>query len=147
MRLGILHEKKADYPKARQVYEQILGQKPRFGPAANNLAYLYSERGGDQNKALELAQIAKEVAPDDPHVADTLGWILYKRGVYQLALSHLRESARKLPENPEIQYHLGMAAYRTGDMKTAREALGRAAAASADFGGKAEAQKTLASLR
>ena len=33
-------------------------------------------------------------------ISDTLGWILYKRGIYQ--------RAAKLPENPEIQYQLGM---------------------------------------
>ena len=47
--------------------------------------------------------------PDDPHISDTLGWILYKRGVYQQATALLRESAAKRPESPEIQYHLGMA--------------------------------------
>ena len=74
--------------------------EPRFAPAANNLAWLYSEHGGDKEKALELAQRAKEAAPDDPHISDTLGWILYKRGVYQRAVGLLKESAAKLPDQP-----------------------------------------------
>jgi tetratricopeptide (TPR) repeat protein len=147
MRVGILYERKGDWANAQRTYERALELNPRFAPAANNLAYLYSERGGDQNKALALAQTAKEAAPDDPHISDTLGWILYKRGVYQLAFNLLRESASKLPENPEIQYHLGMAASKVGDTDAARRALARAVSAPADFGGKTEARKALAALK
>jgi hypothetical protein len=31
--------------------------------------------------------MAKEEAPAEPQVSDTLGWILYKRGIYQRALA------------------------------------------------------------
>ena len=115
--------------------------------AANNLAWIYSEHGGDQNKALSLAQTAKEVAPDDPRVSDTLGWILYKRGVHQRALALLRESAGKLPDNPQVQYHLGMAYSQVGDQANARKALEFAVKSPTEFEGKEEARKTLASLR
>jgi hypothetical protein len=36
---------------------------------------------------------AREVAPEDPFIADTLGWIHFRRGEYNRALSLLRESA------------------------------------------------------
>ncbi|MBI1958579.1 MAG: hypothetical protein HYS36_05045 [Candidatus Rokubacteria bacterium] len=45
---------------------------PRFAPAANNLAWVLSEHGSDWDKALTLAQTAKEWAPEDPQVSDTL---------------------------------------------------------------------------
>src|SRR5207245_7632446 len=112
---GIIYERKGDMPKAVQAYEQVLALNPRSAAAANNLAYLYSEHGGDKEKALQLAQMAKEVAPEEPHISDTLGWILYKRCVNQRAFTLLKESAAKLPENPEVQYHLGMAALTAWD--------------------------------
>ena len=117
--------------------------------AANNLAWIHSEHGGEQakDKALGLAQMAKQVAPDDPFVSCTLGWILYKRGVYQRALALLREGAVRLPDHPELQYHLGMAAVRTGDKDLARKALAFAAGSAAVFKGQDEARKTLAELR
>jgi hypothetical protein len=68
-----------------------------------------------------------------PFVSSTLGWILYKRGVYQRALALLREGAVRLPDNPELQYHLGMAAARTGDRDVARRALAFAAGSPAVF--------------
>jgi Flp pilus assembly protein TadD len=104
---GIMYERKGDFLKAQGSYEKALAVNPRFAPAANNLAYLLATRGGDTEKALQLAQTAKEAAPDELHISDTLGWILYNRGVYQRALALLKESAAKLPENPEVQYHLG----------------------------------------
>jgi tetratricopeptide (TPR) repeat protein len=147
IRTGMLHEKQGDFAKAQEAYERALAREPRFPPAANNLAYLYAERGGNLETALRLAQIAREGAPDDPHVADTLGWILYRRGVYHAALSLLKESAAKLPENPEVHYHLGMAASQTGDREDARKALTRAISSPANFGGKQDAQRALEDLR
>ena len=44
----------------------------RCAPAANNLAWIFSEHGGDRDRALALAQTAKELAPENPQVSDTL---------------------------------------------------------------------------
>ena len=66
MLLGMVHTHAGDTAKAEHAYQQALAVNPRFVPAANNLAYLYLRRGGDKEKALELAQTAKEAAPDDP---------------------------------------------------------------------------------
>jgi Flp pilus assembly protein TadD len=147
MLTGVIQEQKGDIPRAREAYEKALAINPRFPAAANNLAWIYSEHGGDKDKALSLAQTAKEVAPDDPRVSDTLGWILYKRGVYQRALALLKESAAKLPDNPQVQYHLGMAYAQVGDQLNARKALGAAVNSAAPFEGKDEAQQALAALK
>jgi tetratricopeptide (TPR) repeat protein len=146
MLAGLIHERKGDVAKARQAYERALAVKPRFAPAANNLAYLHSLHGGDKEKALELAQLAKEVAPDEPHISDTLGWILYRRGIYQRALALLKDSAAKLPDNAVVQYHLGMAHYKAGSRDSARDALTRALHLNPQFPGIEEARSTLASL-
>ena len=84
---------------------------------------------------------------DDPRVSDTLGWILYKRGVYQRALSLLKESASKLPDQPVIQHHLGMASLKAGDKEGARVALTAAVNSPTSFPGKDEARKALSDLQ
>jgi tetratricopeptide (TPR) repeat protein len=147
MIMGIIYEFKGDIPKAQAAYEKVLAINPRFAAAANNLAWIYSEHGGDKDKALQLAQTAKEISPDDPRISDTLGWILYKRGVHQRALALLKESAEKLGGNPQVQYHLGMANRQVGDKDAARRALQVAVSSPADFPGKDEARKALAELR
>ena len=120
---------------------------PRSVPAANNLAWLESEHGGHLERALQLAETAKELAPDDQRVADTLGWILYKRGQYQRALALLKESAIKLPTNPQVQYHLGMTYSRIGDKEQARTTLTAAVSSAETFSGKDEGRKTLDTLK
>ena len=147
MLAGVIHEQRGEIPKAREFHEKVLALSPRFAPAANNLARILSEHGGDKEKALTLAQTAKEQAPDDPRVSDTLGWIFYRRGVHQRALALLKDSAAKLPGNPQIQYHLGMVSAQTGDMEAARQALSIAAASPTPFPGQDEARKALAALK
>ncbi len=147
MLLGVTYQQKGDIPKAEQAFEQVLAVNPRSPVAANNLAWLLSEHGGDKEKALQLAQTAKEALPDDPHVSDTLGWILYKREIYQRAVGLLKESASKLPDDAAVQYHLGMASEKVGDIEGARQALSRAAASPLNLPEKVEAQKALAALK
>ena len=147
MASGIIYELTGDIPKAREAYEKVLAINPRFAPAANNLAWLHSEHGGERGKALALAQTAKDVAPDDPRISDTLGWILYRSGVYQRALSLLQESAAKLPDNPQVQYHLGMAYAQAGNRVSARQALTAAVDSPVNFQGKEEARKVLLGLQ
>jgi tetratricopeptide (TPR) repeat protein len=146
MLIGMIHEMRKDVPQAQAAYEKVLEINPRFGPAANNLAYLYSEYGGDKEKALQLAQTAKEVLPEDPRISDTLGWILYKRGIYERAVSLLRESAEKLGDNAEVQYHLGMAYLKTGNPQAAKDSLANALKLSESFTGVEEAKRVLADL-
>ena len=74
-RLGLSREARARQgdggaPAAR--YEKGLALNPRFATAANNLAWILSEHGGDRDRALALAQTAKEQAPEDPHLSETL---------------------------------------------------------------------------
>ncbi len=146
MLTGMIHELRKNIPQAQSAYEKVMALNPRFGPAANNLAYLYSEHGGDKEKALQLAQTAKEVLPEDPRVSDTLGWILYKRGVYERSVSLLRESAEKLGSSAEVSYHLGMAYLKAGNAQGAKESLAKALKLNPTFAGADEAKRALADL-
>ncbi len=101
---------------------------------------------GQVDKAYELAKRAREAAPNEPQLADTLGWILFKKGDYGNALRLLQESAGKLPNSAEIQFHAGMAHYMMGEEGPARLALQKAVDATADFPEKDEARQRLALL-
>jgi tetratricopeptide (TPR) repeat protein len=147
MTLALIYTQQNDFPKARDAYERLLSKQADFAPALNNLAYLYAEKLNQLDKAYDLARKARTLQPGDPSTADTLGWILYKRADYQQALTLLQESAGKLPNLPEIQFHLGMAAYMMGQTEVARTAFQQAASAPADFPGKEESQRRLALLK
>ena len=103
--LGMIAEHKKDFAKAIRRYEDALKINPKFAPAANNLAWLLIEQGGNSDVALSHAKIAREQLPHDPNVADTLGWIYYRIGIYLKALSLLKEAVEKLPDNPIVHYH------------------------------------------
>jgi tetratricopeptide (TPR) repeat protein len=143
---GVLHDLQKQYTPARESYEKVLAVNPNFSPALNNLAYLYSERFNLLDKAYETAQHARELLPQEPHTADTLGWILYKRRDYSRALSFLLDSADKLPEEAEVQFHVGMTHYMMGEEEAARAAFQRAFKIRKDFTGAEEATQRLAVL-
>ena len=146
MILALLYERTSDFAKARDAYERLLSINPNLVTALNNLACLYADRLRDLDKAYDLARKARELQGNDPAIADTFGWILSKRSDYQQALPILQESAAKLPDSPEVQFHLGMTAYMMGQTDLARVALQKAASAAKDFPGKEESKRRLALL-
>jgi tetratricopeptide (TPR) repeat protein len=145
LQLATIQERLKHFDAARDAYEKVLTVAPNVPFALNNLAVLYSEHFGQLDKAYDLAKKAKE-AVNDPHIADTLGWILFKRGDYNGALPLLQDSAAKLPTLPEIQFHLGMTYYTLGEEGRARDALQKAVDAPADFPAKDQARRRLTLL-
>ncbi len=146
MRMGVIYESITNYPAARDAYEKVIAVSPNSGAALNNLAYLYAERLHDNDKAYQMADRARQLSPHDPSTADTLGWIVYKRGDYARALALETESAAKLGALPEVQLHLGLAQYMSGNENAARTSLTQAASSTKDFPHKEEATQPLAIL-
>jgi Flp pilus assembly protein TadD len=79
-------------------------------------------------------------------VADTLGWIYYKKGLFQNALPLLEASVRGRSNSPEAHYHLGAAYYRLGDSTRAKEELRTALKLGQDFAGVDDARLILKGL-
>lgn len=133
MLLAVVQNDQKDYRAAANTYTKLLAVDPRYSPALNNLAWLYCNNLGDLDKAYDLAQRARQLLPTDPATADTLGWILFKKQQYNSALKLFQESANNLPDNPEVQFHLGLAHYMLADEDSAREAFQRALDLNKDF--------------
>ena len=119
---------------------------PKTPHALNNRAANLSDHGGNLDEPLKYAQTAREGAPEDPNVGDTLGWIYYKKGLFDSAYPLISEAAQKLEKNPAVRYHYGMVLLQKGKKKEAVSELKAALALSVDFPGAEEAKKTLASL-
>ena len=144
--LAMTQQQLGDLTAPQAIYERILEIDPDLVAALNNLAYIYSEETDRPEEAFELAQRARELAPNDPFTADTLGWIVFKRGDYDWAISLLQESADRLPDQPEVLYHLGMAQYMAGRAAEAAANLTTALALRDDFPGSESARARLAVL-
>jgi Flp pilus assembly protein TadD len=146
MTLGSIYEQKGDQEAAKFQYREALNLEPQNPAAANNLAWNLAETGGDLDEALKLAQMAKDKLPKMTSVADTLGWVHYKKGSYAAAIDFLKECVSKEPKNATFQYHLGMAYFKNGRRAEARTSLSEALRLSPSFPGAEEAKQTLAKL-
>ncbi len=144
--LGMIYESQKKYDDAQASYQEALKINPRFAPAANNLAWLMMERGGNTDVALGYAQTAREVSPNDPSIADTLGWIYYQKKVYLQAASLLKEAVEKLPNEPLVHFHYGMALFKNDNKTEAIKFLERSLQLNANHQGAAEAKATLSAL-
>ncbi len=103
-RLAVVYEQNDQRPDAITAYEKAISLNNDLAMAKNNLAYLIAETGGDLDRALELAQQAKEQLPDDGNASDTLGWVMLKRGVPSAAIGYLEEARARFPETAyEVQ--------------------------------------------
>ena len=141
--VGALLEPQGKRDEARRSYEATVSRPEKAPVAANNLAVIYAEQGTNLDVALQLATLAKQQMPDDPSVDDTLGWIYYKKDLPSLAVRPLEDSLKKLPNNAEVLYHLGLTYAKLGDNAKAREALGRWLKLDPKIGGD-EAKRVLA---
>jgi tetratricopeptide (TPR) repeat protein len=124
--------KEQKWDEAKKICDQARALDPNSGYIATELAALYLEHGGDVNVAVSLAQRAKQLMPNSPDAADTLGWAYYKLGSAQTAIPSLQEALQKSPGNPMYEYHLGMAYASAGRSKLAEPLLRQALRAGAD---------------
>lgn len=102
------------YPTALAQYEKVLSVDGNNLVALNNMAYLLASSLDRADDAIAYAQRAKEVAPSEPAVDDTLGWAYYNKGLFGEAVKYFQAAANASPD-PAIQYHLGLAYLKQGD--------------------------------
>jgi tetratricopeptide (TPR) repeat protein len=145
--VGLTLERLNRTQDAKQVYEKILTMDRHAAIAANNLAWLYAEGGGNIDQAAELAQMAKSQAPDQPAFNDTLGWIYYKKDLVEQAVPLFQQSLEKDPDNALTHYHLGMAYAKMGEDSKAISELKKALSLDPKLSTAEEARRTLKELQ
>ena len=144
--LGIILQLQGKPKEAEAIYERLLQTSPNAPVAANNLAMLLVESGGNLDLALNHAQTARKALPDDPDITDTLGLVYYKKGLHTLAVAAFEQSTTLQPGQPEYWLHLGQAHVAAGDKTKARAALQQALKLNPNFAGAEEARRALDGL-
>ena len=121
--LGMLAERQGAVQQAVLRYEQVIELAPDNAVALNNLAFLLAESTSELDRALSLIQKARRLAPNDPNVADTLGYVYIKKNLPQSAIPILNEIVAQHPSVVVWRYHLAMALRLQGDLREAKQQL------------------------
>ncbi|MDX2180112.1 MAG: tetratricopeptide repeat protein [Bryobacteraceae bacterium] len=121
--LAMLLETVGEMDKSKPHYEKVLQIEPDNAMALNNLAYIMAEQGTNLDQALTMVQKAKQKLPNNPEVADTLGWIYIKKNLADSAIGIFTDLVRTNPERSTFHYHLAMAYFQKGDKPKAKQIL------------------------
>lgn len=82
----------------------------------NNYSYFLSLRNERLDKALEWAQKAVRLDPNNPTFLDTYAWVLYQLGRYEEARIPMRQAiSLDSDNNKELYVHYGDILYKLGD--------------------------------
>ena len=91
----------------------VIELNPNNAAALNALGYTLADRGIRLDEALALIKKAYEITPNDPAIIDSMGWIQYRLGNHEIAISYLRTALEMLPDQ-EIAAHLGEVLWVSG---------------------------------
>jgi putative PEP-CTERM system TPR-repeat lipoprotein len=126
---------------AIEQYKVIVQQHPNYVPALNNLASAYQQE--KDPLALQYAEKAYQLAPENSAILDTLGWILVEQGNTDRGLPLLQKATSLMPEVPAIRYHFAYGLAKSGDKTRARKELEQLFATGKNFSGIDEAKTLL----
>lgn len=142
--LAALHEGAGEIEEAINVYNSALDKESKSVVFANNLAMLLVSHKKDAASLERAGKLIENLrGTENPAYLDTIGWVHYSRGEVDQALPVLQQAADAAPGQPLVQYHLGMAQYKKGDVAAAKQNLQSALDRKANFTGRDEASAVL----
>jgi tetratricopeptide (TPR) repeat protein len=94
--------------------------RPDYAHAYNALGYTFADRNERLPEARTLIESALKLAPDDPFIMDSMGWVLYRLGQNKEGLDYLQRAFSLRPD-PEIAAHLGELLWSAGEREQARK--------------------------
>lgn len=104
--LAMMAEKLGRFEEMERLLRAVIASKPDYQHAYNALGYSLAERSIRLPEARQLVQKALELAPNDPYITDSLGWIEFKSGNLAEAQRVLQSAYKNRPD-AEIAAHLG----------------------------------------
>jgi len=114
------YERAGNSDAAIRDLRQLLRERPGDAVVQNALGYTLADRRRSLDEAAMLVAAALEQTPDSAAVIDSMGWVLFRQGRLQEALTHLQR-ARELGDDPEIDLHLGEVQWALGEQAAARQ--------------------------
>lgn len=110
---------------------QLIDLEPENAHALNALGYHFASNNIELDRAEELLVKANTLLPNDAAIMDSLGWLRYRQGRFDEAITQLRKAYSLYPD-PEIAAHLGEALWLNGAEQEARQLVEKALVDSPD---------------
>jgi Flp pilus assembly protein TadD len=107
--LGLVYEKKQDWPNAETQYKKAIEIDPTLGMAYGGLGNVYQAQNRPDD-AIKVFQDAAKNQPTNGQLAYDLGLFMWSKGQNEEAYQWLQKAQALMPENPEVLYHLGVTA-------------------------------------
>jgi tetratricopeptide (TPR) repeat protein len=116
---AMVAEKLDDFPEMERQLRRVITLKPEHPHAHNALGYSLADRNVRLPEARDLIQQALVLAPGDPFITDSLGWVEFRLGNRDEAVRLLRQAYTARPDT-EIAAHLGEVLWASGKQEEAR---------------------------
>ena len=129
-----------DYAAAKQQYRALLDLDPNDVAVLNNLAWTAGQT--KDPKALEYAEKAFQLAPNQPAIMNTLGTLLVEKGDTARGIDLLRRASGLAPNLPLMRLSLAKGLIKANQKDDAKRELEELA----KLGGKFPAQAEVTSL-
>jgi len=127
---GDLYQRQKMYDQADTEFRKVLTVTPPTDPQAaatlNYLGYMNADRGVKLEESLSYIKQALTIEPNNGAYLDSLGWVYFKLGKYDLAEENLNKAAVHMGSDPTVQEHLGDLYQKTGRLKLAASHWDRA---------------------
>ena len=120
---GDMYQRQKMYDQAEAEFRKVLAATsptdPQSAATLNYLGYMNADRGVKLDESLNLVKQALSFEPNNPAYLDSLGWVYFKLGKYDLAEENLNKAAAHMGSDPTVQEHLGDLYQKTGRLKLA----------------------------
>jgi len=116
--LGMLYERAGRLADFERMMQAIIDQEPEHANALNALGYTWADHNVRLAEAHVLLERALQLAPDSPHILDSVGWYHYRAGNLAQA-RHYLEVAYQLMDAADVAAHLGEVMWQLGEREKA----------------------------
>ncbi|MGA7834995.1 MAG: tetratricopeptide repeat protein, partial [Acidimicrobiales bacterium] len=116
---GELEERQKHMEQAEQYFQQALNLDPENAMTLNYLGYMWADKGIKLPEALKMIRKAVDKEPWNGAYLDSLGWVYFKMGEYELAEDNLRQAVDRDQSDPTVHMHLGDLYEKTGRIRMA----------------------------
>jgi len=116
---GECAERQKHEDQAEGFFRQALNLDPENTMTLNYLGYMWADKGIKLPDALKMIRKAVDLEPMNGAYLDSLGWVYFKMGEYELAEDNLRQAVNRDQSDPTVHMHLGDLYEKTGRIRLA----------------------------